>query len=92
MEVSEIARDLSPEVRSAIESILGERLGPGDKVTVRAESLVDAGKALVSSMHNLADKAKHVPTAELEQALDEICEEVRYGRLSEDPPRHEHPG
>ena len=86
------ARDLSPELRQAAETLLGQALEEDETVTLRASKgyiikEAPAGKAreeafqrLFDSMDKIADRVKDVPEDELNSLIDEALAETRSRR------------
>jgi len=80
------ARDLSPPVRAALETLLGRHLQDDEQVSVRAfrqhaaprgEARRRAAKRLEDHLDRMASKVKDVSEDEMEAALDEALESVR---------------
>ena len=82
------AADLSNTAIAEIENLLGRPLDPDERVSIRAyrthsgltgEDRVKAWKRLEQAMDRIAQKVRNVPPNELEDLLDEVCDEVRHG-------------
>ena len=82
-------RELSPAARAAFEAILGRRLSDDEQVGVWAshphdaptgEDRREAWRDLNTRLDLMAKKAEGPPTEELEQLVDDVCDEVRHGR------------
>ena len=82
-------RELSPAAKEVFESLLGRSLREDEEVGIWAsgpheaptgEARKDAWKKLNQHLDVMASKAGSVPTEELEELVDEVCDEVRHGR------------
>jgi hypothetical protein len=86
------ARDLSPELRRAAETLLGQTLEEDETVSVRASKgyivreapagkvREDAFRRLSEHMDKIAERVKDVPEQELNSLIDEAVAETRSHR------------
>lgn len=85
------ARELSHTLKAAVEEFLGRKIAAEEEVSVMAffpheaphgETRQTLAHSLDAHLHTMSDKAKDVPTEELDQLLDEAMQHVRptYGR------------
>jgi hypothetical protein len=81
------ARDLSPDVRDALEALLGRPLQEEETISIQAYATHEAptGRARDEAWHRLieridktAARAKDVPEAELDALIDEAADYVRH--------------
>jgi hypothetical protein len=81
--------DLSPATKEVFEALLGRHLRDDEEVSIWAsgpheaptgEARRDAWNRLDQHLDVMASKAGGGPSEELEQLVDEICGDVRYGR------------
>jgi uncharacterized protein (DUF2336 family) len=82
------ADDLSPAVKSALESLLGRSLEPGEEVSVMAFRPHEApepavrkqlAQRLAKQTDETAERGKEVSEAEQDEILDEAMRSVRPG-------------
>lgn len=78
---------LDPQVRAALEALLGRTLQGDESVSVRiykskpaptAEARQAAYRELFDRASRIAEKVKEVPEAEIESAIDEATDFVRH--------------
>jgi hypothetical protein len=78
---------LDPQVRAALEALLGRTLQGDESVSVRiykskpaptAEARQAAYRELLDRASRIAEKVKEVPEAEIESAIDEATNLVRH--------------
>lgn len=83
------AKELSPAAKSAVESLLGRRLAPEEQVSVSAYPSHPAPtgpvrKKAAARLRRAADalrrKAHAIPDKEIEDLIDQVCDEVRHQR------------
>ena len=83
------ASELSPEVRQAVETLLGRPLDPEEHVSVMAYlpqkaptggTRADLARRLEERMNKTAEKLKDVPEAELDALIEEAVDDVRHHR------------
>jgi hypothetical protein len=81
------ARDLSPDVRQAVEILLGRRLQQEETISVQAYPTHEAPagrereegwRRLMERIDKTAARATNVPEAELDALIDEATEYVRH--------------
>ena len=80
------ARELSPSVRQALETLLGRTLNGDEQISIRAYAPHEApqGRARETAVRGLEEhfstvdeRLKEVPQEEVEQAVDEALRHVR---------------
>ena len=83
------AGELAPNVRQAVESLLGRRLRADEHVSVIAyaphaaptgEERVELAKRVEEGMNRLSAKLDKVPEGELDRLLDEAVDHTRHHR------------
>ena len=81
------AGELAPQVKEAIESLLGRALQEDESVGIRTYRAKNAPagpardmayRRLLGRIDTMADRVKNVPEAELEAAIDEAVDFVRH--------------
>jgi hypothetical protein len=81
------ARDLSPNVRTALETLLGRPLQEEETVSIQAypthnsptgREREEAWKQLLDRIDQTAARVKDVPEAELDALIDEATDYVRH--------------
>jgi hypothetical protein len=81
------ARDLSPHVRDALESLLGRSLQEEETVSVQTfptheaptgRAREDAWSRLMERIDKTAGRSSHMPEAELDALIDEASDYVRH--------------
>ena len=85
------ANDLAPNVKSALEALLGRALENGEEISVMAfrphsaPSSAERGECverLVNQMNDMADRVRDASDEELNEVLDEAMRSVRPGYRS----------
>jgi hypothetical protein len=80
------ARDLRPDARAAVESLLGRKLSEEEQVAVMAfpgypapagEERRIAAQRLGETLQSMAQSAQRVPVDEMEALIEEALEQVR---------------
>ena len=83
------ARELAPDVRQAVESLLGRPLEPEEHISVMAylphkapigPERAELAHRLKERIDKTAAKLKDVPEAELDELIDEAVDHVRHHR------------
>jgi hypothetical protein len=83
------ASELAPEVRQAVESLLGRPLQPEEHVSVMVDlphrastgpERAELAQGLRERIDKTAAKLKDVPEAELDELIDEAVDHVRHHR------------
>lgn len=81
------ARDLSPDVRGALEILLGRRLQEEETISIQAyptheaptgSARAEAWGRLMERIDKTAARVKDVPEAELDALIDEAADYVRH--------------
>jgi len=81
------ANEFTPQERQAVEVLVGRPLRPEESVSLDVYSCPsipdeqqreDAGRRLSAFMDRMAERAKDVPEAEIDSAIDEACDYVRH--------------
>ena len=81
-------KDLSPDQRHAIESLLGRHLQDDEVVNIHPSRLLNealtgeersqAWSGYLRQLGALADRAKDIPDEELDAIIDEACDHARH--------------
>jgi len=83
------AGELAPEIRRAVEILLGRRLEAEEQVSVttysphkapRGGARARLARRLERRINQTAKKAERVPEQELDALIDEAVDQVRHGR------------
>ncbi len=82
--------ELSSEQRHTLEGLIGRALDEGESLLVKpcrivkpapqGEERVRAAAQYLAHLDMLAQRAQNVPSAELEAAFEEACENARHGQ------------
>ena len=81
-------KDMSPEQRLAVESLLGRRLAADESLSIYRTRILKeapvgaeregAGAKLLETLDKIANRVKDVPDHEVEAAIQEACDHVRH--------------
>jgi hypothetical protein len=81
------ANEFTPQEKQAVEVLVGRPLRAGESVSLDVYSCPsipeekqreEAGQRLSAFMDRMAERAKDVPEAEIDAAIDEACDYVRH--------------